>query len=88
MGYTIGAMEKAEIKRTNDFLADVYNGICEQDPPHQQQLQLNELYRVIKKLMDATFETKDQNLKVLLAALELKARKYKEQIEQRLAVRN
>jgi hypothetical protein len=38
--------------------------------------------------MDATFETKDQKLKVLLASLEYKARQYKEQIETRLAIRN
>ena len=81
-------MEKAEIKQISDFLADVYNGICEIDPPYIQQMQLNELYRVIKRLMDETSKTKDQGLKVLLATLELKARECKEHIEQRLAVRN
>jgi hypothetical protein len=38
--------------------------------------------------MDATFETKDQELKPLLATLEYKARKCKQCIERRLAVRN
>jgi hypothetical protein len=42
-----------------EFLSDVLEGICEQDEPHIQQLQLNELYSVIKRLMDATFETTD-----------------------------
>jgi hypothetical protein len=81
-------MKKAEIQQIRSFLSDVYEGICEQDEPHIQQLQLNELYRVIKRLMDATFETKDQGKKVLLASLEYKARQYKEQIETRLAIRN
>jgi len=81
-------MEKAEIKKTSDFLSDVYEGICEQDPPYIQQLQLNELYRVIKRLMDANYTTKDQGLKVLLASMEYKARQCKQQIETRLAVRN
>ena len=37
-------MEKAEIKYIADFLSDVFEGICEQDEPHIQQMQLNELY--------------------------------------------
>ena len=37
--------------------------------------------------MDETFKAKDQQLKVLLATLEMKARKCKQEIEQRLAVR-
>lgn len=81
-------MEKVEIKRISDFLSDVYEGICEQDAPHIQQMQLNELYRVIKRFMDATFKTKDQQLKVLLASLEYTARQCKQQVEARLAVWN
>jgi hypothetical protein len=81
-------MEKAEIKQISDFLSDVHEGICEPDPPYIQQMQLNELYRVIKRLMDATYETKDQRLKVRLATLEYKARICKQRIEAILAVRN
>ena len=43
---------------------------------------------IIKTLMDATFETKDQDLKVLLATLEYKARRCKQCIEARTGVRN
>ncbi len=82
------AMKKTEIQQIADFLSDVYEGICEGDERTTMKLQLTELYDVIKRLMDATFETKDQELKPLLAALELKARKCKQEIEQRLAVRN
>lgn len=38
--------------------------------------------------MDETSKTKDQDLKVVLASLEYKARKCKECIEQQLVVRN
>ncbi|HUU19736.1 MAG TPA: hypothetical protein VMW72_21475 [Sedimentisphaerales bacterium] len=81
-------MEKPEIKRINAFLNDVQETICEQDPPHVLQLQLNELYRVIKTLMDETFKAKDQKLKIVLALLEKRAREYKQEIEERLATRN
>ena len=84
--YTL--MKKAEIKRIAEFLSDVYEGICEWDERTTMELQLTELYDVIKRLMDATFETKDQRLKPLLATLEMKARKCKQEIERRLAVRN
>ncbi len=35
---------------------------------------LTELWHLIKRLMAATFVTEDQDLKVLLASLELRAR--------------
>jgi len=41
-------MEKAEIKHIADFFSDVYEGICEQDGTHIQQMQLTELYRLSK----------------------------------------
>ena len=52
------------------------------------QLYLNELYRVIRQLMDATFEAQDQRLKVMLAKLEYKARICKQMIEEWLGLRN
>ena len=82
------AMNKAEIKQIADFLSDVYEGICEGDERTAMELQLTDLYKVIKRLMDATFETKDQRLKVLLATLEYKARRCKAEIENQLSVRN
>lgn len=51
-------------------------------------LHLPDLRRVIQRLMDATFATPDQDLKVLLAALEHEARLCKQEIERRLGVRN
>ena len=87
--YRITAMEKAEIKQIADYLKDLEEGLYEWDYRGiTTQGQLTELYRIIKRLMDATFETKDQELKVLLATLEYKARKCKECIERRTGVRN
>jgi hypothetical protein len=31
-------MEKAETKQISDFVSDVYEGICEQDPPQLKVL--------------------------------------------------
>jgi len=52
------------------------------------QQQLTELCRVIRLLMDETFKTEDRNLKVLLASLEYRARRYKRVLEERLGVRS
>jgi len=82
-------MEKAEIKAIGDYLKDLEEGLYEWDYRGMTALyRLPELYRIIKLLMDETFKAKDKQLKVLLATLEYKARKCKECIERRLAVRN
>jgi hypothetical protein len=65
-----GEIDKAEVKQIADFLNDVYEGICECDDVTTMQMQLTELYRVIRLLMDETFKAQDQDLKVLLASLE------------------
>jgi len=82
-------MEKVEIKQIGAYLKDLEEGLAEWDYRGITTTgHLTELHRIIKRLMDATFETKDQELKVLLATLELKARQCKQCIERRLAVRN
>ncbi len=82
-------MEKAEIKAIADYLKDLEEGLYEWDYRGiTTQGHLTELHRIIKALMDATFQTKDQQLKPLLATLELKARKCKQCIEARTGVRN
>ncbi len=69
-------MERAEIKSIADYLKDLEEGLYEWDYRGiTTQGQLTELYRIVKRLMDATYETKDQELKPLLATLEYKARK-------------
>jgi len=82
-------MDKAEIRQIADYLRDLEEGLVEWDYRGiTTQGQLTELYRIIERLMGATFKTKDQELKPLLATLEYKARKCKQCIEGRLAVRN
>jgi hypothetical protein len=82
-------MEKVETKRIGDYLKDLEEGLVEWDYRGiTTQGQLTELYRIIERLMDVTSKTKDQKLKPLFATLEMKARKCKQCIERRLAVRN
>jgi hypothetical protein len=81
-------MEKAELQRIWAFLTDVYEGICEQDEAYVQQLQLNELYRMVQKLTDAISESKDERVRLLLVYIKKSAIECKGAIEERLAVRN
>ena len=82
-------MEKVEIKQIVDYLKDLGEGLDEWDYRRPPILgDLNRLYVIIKRLMDATFKTDGQELKPLLATLEYKACKCKQCIEARLAVRN
>jgi hypothetical protein len=82
-------MNRDEIKKISDFLKDLEEGLYERDYTGIIARQkLDEIYSVIPRLMAATFKTKDQQLKVLLASLEYKARKCKEYIEKQTGVRN
>ena len=82
-------MEKGEIKQIADYLKDLEEGLYEWDYRGiTTQGHLTKLCSIIERLMQATFETKDQELKPLLATLEYKARKYKQCIEARTGVRN
>ena len=81
-------MDKAEVKQIADFLIEVREDLYEGDGDAALRLNLTELHRVIRRLMDATFATQDQELKVLLAGLEYEARMRKQEIEGRLGVRN
>ena len=82
-------MQKAEIKAIADYLADFEKGLARVDNRTRPTLgHLTEIEQVIGTLNDETFKTKDQELKPLLATLELKTRKCKECIERRLTVRN
>ncbi len=72
-------MQKAEIKSIGDYLKDLEEGLVEWDYRGiTTQGHLTKLYGIIERLMQATFKTKDQQLKPLLATLEYKARKCKQ----------
>ena len=82
-------MEKEKIKRIGDYLKDLEEGLVEWDYDQiAMQTEMPYLYQVIKQLIDATFKTRDQDLKPVLAYMELKARECKECIERRLTIRN
>ena len=53
-------MEKAEIKRISEFLKDLEEGLYEGDYSGVfARRKLDELYPIIKTLMDETFKAKD-----------------------------
>ena len=82
-------MEKDEIKQIADYVKHLEERLDKQGYRGLTDLvHLTKLHLVIKRLMDATFHTKDQQLKPLLAILEFKARKCKQDIEDRLAMIN
>ena len=88
MKYTYLLMEKAEIKAVADYLKDLEEGLYEWDYRGLPTLyHLPKLCKLIKQLMDEAFQA-DQELKPVLAVLEYKARRCKQCIERRLAVRN
>lgn len=68
----VQSMDRAEIMAIVSYLKDLEEG----------------LYEIIRRLMDATFQTTDRKLKPFLATLEVKARRCKDCIETRPAVRN
>jgi len=78
-------MDEPEIQRIVTFPNDIQEDLCEGEV---FPMQLTELYRVIRLLMDETFEAQDQDLKVLLASLEYRARQYKQTLEEGLGARN
>lgn len=82
-------MTNIEIIQIASYIKDLEEGLYEWDYDNiSMQTEYSKLYETIKTLMDATFKSKDKKEKVLLASLELKARKCKDCIERRTAVRN
>jgi hypothetical protein len=63
-------------------------GLCEGNEPITMHVQLDELYEVIRRLMDATFRATDTEMKVRLAHMECRARQYQKMIQDRLAITN
>lgn len=55
-------MEKAEIQRIASLLGEIQEDVFEMDGTHALQFDLNELYQVIKTLMDLLRLTKNINL--------------------------
>ena len=82
-------MEIAEIRHIEDYLGDLEEGLelwVHQGPPTLGDL--NRLHVIIERLVNAIYETDNQELRPNLVSLESKARRCKKCIEKRLAVRN
>ncbi len=74
-------MTPKEIKCIESLLSDVDSDLCEANEPITMHVRLDELYEIIKRLMDATFQTTDTEMKVKLAHLEYRAREYRQMIQ-------
>jgi len=82
-------MQKSQIKQIGDYLKNLENRLNSQDSsPTYLHTELSKIYETIKLLMDETFKAKDKELKILLAYMELRLRRYRDEIEERLGVRN
>ncbi len=82
-------MEKDEIKCIADNVKELEEGLDNRyyhGPTAQHHL--TKLHLTIERLIDMACNTKDQQLEVLLATLECEARRSKERIKTRLAVKN
>lgn len=83
------SLSNIQVKQIADYVKELEEGLVEWDYDQiAMQAELPYLYQIIQLLMDATYKTRDQRLKPLLATIEYKARKCKQCIEERLAVRN
>ena len=82
-------MNNTEIKQTLNYLKEVEEQLYEFELSETEMtLESHNLYKLIEKLMDKTFESKDDDMKVRLALLEKKARKCFDCIKGRLVIQN
>ena len=78
-----------KIKPTLDYLKELKEQLYEFELSHvEMTLEMHSLYKLIEKLMDMTFESSDDKMKVRLALLEKKARECYDCIKSRLAMQN
>ena len=78
-----------ETKPTFDYLKELEEQLSEFELSDvEMTLEMHTLYKLIEKLMDMTFKSKDDKMKVRLALLEKKARECHDCIKSRLVVQN
>ncbi len=80
-------MDEAEIRRIASYVEGLEHGFadwqCREPATHRQ---LIKLHLTIERLACAICETRDEQLKSMLAALEGRARRCKQHMESRVAV--
>jgi hypothetical protein len=82
-------MERAEIKFFADYIEDLEERLYLGDYDHISiQAELPYLCQLIRLFVDTNFESRDEDERVLLATLGMKARKCKEFLEERIALKN
>lgn len=82
-------MIKSEIQDTLTYLNKLEEQLNNGDiSQHNMTLEMHNIYKIIEKLMNDTYETTDQDLKAFLSTLELKARECYAFLKSRLAVDN
>ena len=82
-------MERHKIKQIGAYLKNLEESLTTGNSSHVSlQAEIPTLYKTIELLMDATFKTKDQKLKPVLAYMEMRLRKCKQKIEERLGIMN
>jgi len=78
-----------EIIPTLEYLKELEEQLYEFELSNvEMTLEMHNLYKLIEQLMDMTFESRDDNMKVQLAVLEKKARECSDCIKSRLAIQN
>ena len=80
-------MQKQDIHNTITYLNSIEKQIDIYDEI-KLNINMTKLHQVIEELMDEIYATTDQDLKVFLSTLELRARKYLGLIRDKLAVFN
>lgn len=82
-------MNSKEITEIKSYLDELEANLMEQELGSvDMQICYSDVYKLIERLMEATFQCQDQDRKVLLAAIEYKARRCYEHIKMRLQPMN
>ncbi len=78
-------MDKSQIKQIEDYIKNLEEELSTGNYSHiSMQAKLPNIHKNIKLLIDATFNTKHHELKILLPYMEMRLRKCKQCIEGRL----
>jgi len=82
-------METIDLQQTLDNLKELEEQLYEFElSATDMTLEMHNLYKLIEQLMDLTFNTSDQDMKVKYALVEKKARECYDCIKSRLAINN
>jgi len=82
-------MNKSEIQNILTYLYKLEDQLNDGEiSQHNKTLEMHKIYKIIEKLKDDSYKETDQDLKVFLSTLELRARECYACLKSRLAVDN